>query len=145
MMVIARTAVVLSAAIAAALVLVLVLIRPVQARDKEPEFKGIMVEEGQPAKPRRGEKKARGERSKRAAKPRSRPRGSSTYIPPPVPSPSGGPPSPAMLAPPPAPYKPPPINSFGDRVTNCIHSFPLNAGVGNNPTNRDAYVRQCAN
>jgi hypothetical protein len=42
-------------------------------------------------------------------------------------------------------YKPPPINSFSDRVTQCQHSFPLNAGLGNNPTNRDFYVRYCAN
>jgi hypothetical protein len=40
-------------------------------------------------------------------------------------------------------YKPPSINSVGDRVTNCLHSFPLNAGLGNNPTNRDLYVRSC--
>jgi len=42
-------------------------------------------------------------------------------------------------------YRPPPINSFSDRVTGCNHSFPLNAGIGNNPTDRSAYVRQCAN
>jgi hypothetical protein len=36
-------------------------------------------------------------------------------------------------------------NSFSDRVTRCNHSFPLNAGIGNNPTDRDSYVRQCAN
>lgn len=42
-------------------------------------------------------------------------------------------------------YKPPPINSVGDRVTNCRHSFPLNAGLGSNPSNRDFYVRSCAN
>jgi hypothetical protein len=35
--------------------------------------------------------------------------------------------------------------SFSDRVTNCIHSYPLNAGVGNNPTNQTAYMGQCAN
>jgi hypothetical protein len=29
--------------------------------------------------------------------------------------------------------KPPPINRFSDRVTQRIHSFPLNAGLGNNP------------
>jgi hypothetical protein len=31
-------------------------------------------------------------------------------------------------------YKPWPINSVGDRIPNCLHSFPLNAGLGNNPT-----------
>ncbi len=38
-----------------------------------------------------------------------------------------------------------PINTFSDRITNCLHSFPLNAGLGNNPTERDFYVRSCAN
>jgi hypothetical protein len=58
---------------------------------------------------------------------------------PPVPSPSPLPLQPALPV-----YKPPPINSVGDRVTNCLHSFPLNAGLGNNPTNRDFYVRSPA-
>jgi hypothetical protein len=83
--------------------------------------------------------------NKRAERLSKIPQGSSTYVPPPVPSPRGGPPSPVLLQPPPAPYNPPPINSFSDRVTQCLHSFPLNAGLGNNPTNRDAYVRSCAN
>jgi hypothetical protein len=43
------------------------------------------------------------------------------------------------------PLQPPPINSVSDRVTQCLHSFPLNAGLGNNPTNRDFYVRSCVN
>lgn len=47
-------------------------------------------------------------------------------------------------APPPA-YVPPAKPSFSDRVTNCIHSYPLNAGIGNNPTERNAYIGQCAN
>jgi len=42
-------------------------------------------------------------------------------------------------------YRPPPINSFSDRVRNCIHSYPLNAGIGNNPTDQSSYIRQCAN
>jgi hypothetical protein len=79
----------------------------------------------------------------RAERPRTIPRGSSTSIGPPVPSPG----VPSAIAPQPSVgvYKPPPINSFGDRVTGCLHSFPLNAGLGNNPTNRDFYVRSCAN
>lgn len=81
----------------------------------------------------------------RAERPRAVPHGSSTYVPPPVPSPSGGPPPPALLQPAPAPPQSPPITTFSDRVTRCIHSFPLNAGVGNNPANLDAYVRHCAN
>ena len=83
--------------------------------------------------------------SGRAERPRTIPRGSGTYIPPPVPSPSGGPPSPALLQPPPQAHKPPPIESFGDRVTKCIHSYPLNKGIGNNPTDQQMYIRQCAN
>jgi hypothetical protein len=49
-----------------------------------------------------------------------------------------------QAAPPPiyaAPSKP----SFSDKVTNCIHSYPLNAGIGNNPADRNAYIGQCAN
>jgi hypothetical protein len=42
-------------------------------------------------------------------------------------------------------YQPPAINSFSDRVTQCNHSFAFNAGIGNNLTNRDFYVRSCAN
>jgi hypothetical protein len=80
---------------------------------------------------------------KRGDRPVRIPRGSSTYIPPPVPSPSAVPPAP--LTQPPGVYRPPPIQSFGDRVTNCIHSYPLNAGIGNNPTDRQMYIRQCAN
>lgn len=41
--------------------------------------------------------------------------------------------------------KPPPINSVGDRVANCLHSFALNGGLANNRTNRDFYVRSCVN
>jgi len=81
----------------------------------------------------------------RAERPVKIPRGSSSYVPPPVPSPLGGPPSPTLLRPQVAPYQPPAINSFSDRVINCNQSFTFNAGVGNNPTNRDAFVRQCAN
>ncbi len=75
------------------------------------------------------------------------PRGSSTYIPPPVPSPNAAnsPPPPQLLQPTPPPYQPPPIKSFSDRVRNCIHSAPLNTGVGNNPANSQAYIGQCAN
>jgi hypothetical protein len=53
---------------------------------------------------------------------------------------------PARVAPPTVDvYRPPPVNTFGDRVRNCIHSYPLNAGIGNNPTDQSAYIRQCAN
>lgn len=78
----------------------------------------------------------------RGERPRKTPRGSSTYIPPPVPSPDTIPPPP--LTQPPGVYQPPRIESFGDRVTRCIHSYPLNKGIGNNPTDQQMYIRQCA-
>jgi hypothetical protein len=85
----------------------------------------------------------------RADRPVHIPRGSSSYIdiPPVNPSPNSpnSPPARALLQPPPEPYKPPPITTYSDRVTNCIHSYPLNAGRGNNPTDQQSYVRQCAN
>jgi hypothetical protein len=86
---------------------------------------------------------ARAYPSERAELPPPRiPRGSSGYIPP-VPSPS--PPSLTLQRPTVTPYMPPPINSFSDRVTQCNQSYTFNAGVGNNPIGRDAYVRSCAN
>ena len=42
-------------------------------------------------------------------------------------------------------WKPPPINSVGNRVTNSLQSFALNAGRATNRTNRDFYVRFCVN
>ena len=77
---------------------------------------------------------------------RPRPRGSSTYIPPVNPSPNAGP-TPQQLLNQQAvqPYRPPPVNTFGDRVTNCTQSFPLNGGIGNNPRDQQSYIRQCAN
>jgi hypothetical protein len=85
---------------------------------------------------------------RRAERPAGRPRGSSTYIPPPVPSPNApSSPPPAVLLQPPRPAASPPAarNTFQDRVINCIHSAPLNAGIGNNPMDQQAYIRQCAN
>jgi hypothetical protein len=79
----------------------------------------------------------------RAGRPVHIPRGSSTYIPPPVPSPYAS--SPPPLTQPPGVYQPPPINSFGDRVIDAIHSYPLEKGIGNNPTDQQMYIRQRAN
>ena len=42
-------------------------------------------------------------------------------------------------------YRPPPITSFGDRATNAIHTYPLQKGIGNNPTDLPSYIRQNAN
>jgi hypothetical protein len=81
---------------------------------------------------------------KQASKPVRIPRGSSTYIPPPVPSPSA---SRAGVTTGQAvqPYNPPPITTFGDRVNNAIQSYPLNKGLGNNPTDQQMYIRQNSN
>jgi hypothetical protein len=107
----------------------------------------IMIEEGRPAgkpaarpaKPAADDAK-KPETPKRQAKPRTVPRGSG-YVPP-----ANLPRTEAIVTPQaPGVYRPPPINSFSDRVRDCNHSFPLNAGIGNNPTDRSAYVRQCAN
>ena len=70
------------------------------------------------------------------------PRGSATYIPP-ISSSGGLPrtPSLAVQAPAVAPYNPPPISNPSERVMQYNQSFPLNGGLGLNPTNRDAYIR----
>jgi hypothetical protein len=89
-----------------------------------------------PKTPAAGEVESR----QRAERPRNIPRGSSGYVPP-APLPPRRLSQPSAIA----PYQPPPINSLSDRVTGCIQSFPFNAGLGNNPTNRDFYVRSCVN
>jgi hypothetical protein len=43
------------------------------------------------------------------------------------------------------PYNPPRITTPGDRATSAIHSYPLNKGVGNNPTDQQMYIRQNSN
>ncbi len=40
-----------------------------------------------------------------------------------------------------APYNPPPISNPSERITQFNHSFEFNKGLGNNPTDRDAYIR----
>jgi hypothetical protein len=83
--------------------------------------------------------------SKKADRPR-RPRGSGAYIPPPIPSPSARAlPAPALVQPAPQVYRPPPITTFSDRVTNAIHDFPLQRGIGNNPNDLQSFIRQRAN
>jgi hypothetical protein len=83
----------------------------------------------------------------RADRPVRIPRGSSTYIPPPVPSPYSinSPPAAALTQPPPAPYQPPPITTFSDRVNNAIQAYPLQKGIGNNPTDQQEFIRQRLN
>jgi hypothetical protein len=74
------------------------------------------------------------------------PRGSSSFvdIPPVNPSPYSSN-SPPVTVPTVQPYNPPPINSFGDRVTGAIHAFPLERGLGNNPNDLQSFIRQRAN
>jgi hypothetical protein len=75
------------------------------------------------------------------------PRGSSTYIPPVVPSPysANSPPASALTQPAPAPYQPPKITTFSDRVNDAIHAYPLEKGIGNNPTDPQMFLRQRLN
>ena len=57
--------------------------------------------------------------------------------------------NPALLSPPSLPlsqpsagvYIPPPVANPSAQINQLNHSFPLNGGLGNNPTNRDAYIR----
>ena len=83
----------------------------------------------------------------RADRPVNIPRGSSTYIPPPSPSPYSvnSPPAAALTQPVPQPYKPPPITTFSDRVNNAIQAYPLEKGIGNNPTDQQQFIRQRLN
>lgn len=69
------------------------------------------------------------------------PRGSANFVPQ-VSSMGGLPRTPLLVQPSAvAPYNPPPINNPSERVMQFNQSFPLNRGLGNNPTDRDAYVR----
>ena len=38
-------------------------------------------------------------------------------------------------------YIPPPVNNPSAQIDQLNHSFPLNRGLGNNPTDRDAFIR----
>src|SRR6516165_3646078 len=38
-------------------------------------------------------------------------------------------------------YIPPPVSNPSAQINQLNHSFPLNGGLGLNPTNRDAYIR----
>ena len=76
---------------------------------------------------------------KEAKRPVHIPRGSASL----VPAGSSSLPRTPSLGPPLAvtPYNPPAINSPSDRVIQSNQSFPLNGGLGNNPSTRDAYIR----
>ena len=87
------------------------------------------------------------EPAQRAERPIHIPRGSSTYIPPPSPSPysSNSPPAAALTQPVPQPYKPPPITTFSDKVNSAIQAYPLQKGIGNNPVDQQQFIRQRIN
>ena len=75
--------------------------------------------------------------TERRERPRLTARGSSgRYIAPLQPTPSLTLPQPST-----APYIPPPIANPSAQINQLNQSFPLNGGLGNNPTNRDAYIR----
>ena len=94
----------------------------------------------------RGDKGSK-EPTQRADRPVKIPRGSGTYIPPPNPSPysSSSPPAAALTQPGVQPYKPPPITTFSDKVNDAIHAYPLQKGIGNNPTDQQQFIRQRVN
>ena len=91
-------------------------------------------------------RRAQPEPRQRADRPVKIPRGSSTYIPPPNPSPYSvnSPPAAALTQPAPQPYKPPPITTFSDRVNSAIQAYPLEKGIGNNPSDQQQFIRQRA-
>jgi hypothetical protein len=67
------------------------------------------------------------------------PRGSASFVPP---ISSVTPLTPLISSPPPAAaYNPPPVSNPSERITQFNQSFQFNKGLGNNPTDRDAYVR----
>jgi hypothetical protein len=39
------------------------------------------------------------------------------------------------------PYIPPPVANPSERINQLNQSFPFNAGIGNNPADRDSYIR----
>jgi hypothetical protein len=87
-----------------------------------------------PKYPARGEEQEHA--TERAKYPHVTARGSgSVYVAPlprspsPIPQPSA------------APYIPPPISNPSERIMQLNQSFPLNGGLGNNPSDRDSYVR----
>jgi hypothetical protein len=87
-----------------------------------------------PQRPGRGE--AREQATERAKYPRvTTGGGGNIYVAPPPRAPS------PIAQPSVTPYVPPPISNPSERITQFNHSFPLNGGIGLNPSDRDSYVR----
>jgi hypothetical protein len=77
------------------------------------------------------------EATERTERPRVTKRGSGApYI-----APLQRPPSLTLTQPSAGPYIPPPINNPSERINQLNQSFPLDRGLGNNPTDRDTYIR----
>jgi hypothetical protein len=90
-----------------------------------------------PRRHARGEEPEQKQPIQRAERPRVSTRGSSgPYIAQPLRTPSLTPIQPSVT-----PYIPPTVNNPSERINQLNHSFPLNGGLGNNPTDRDAYIR----
>jgi hypothetical protein len=88
------------------------------------------------SRPKKPESKER--QNKGAERPRSIARGSSAYVAP-IPLPRTG--RDIGSVPVVTPYIPPPIDNPSERIHQLNHSFPLNRGLGLNPTDRDQYIR----
>jgi hypothetical protein len=90
-----------------------------------------------PRRSARGQEQEQEQPTKRAQRPRVTARG------------SGGAYAPARLSTPSLPlsqpsagvYIPPPVNNPSAQINQLNQSFPLNGGLGLNPTDRDAYIR----
>jgi hypothetical protein len=90
-----------------------------------------------PRRPASGKEQEQKQPTQRAGRPNAAARGSGgPYIAPPLRTPSL-----TLTQPSAAPYIPPPVNNPSERINQLNHSFPLNGGLGNNPTDRDAYIR----
>src|SRR5215831_9620493 len=94
----------------------------------------IMQGMGCPKRVARGEEQ---EPTPRGDRPRRRVRGSGgPYIPSYQPTPSLPLSQPSVGV-----YIPPPVSNPSAQINQLNQSFPFNAGLGNNPTNRDAFIR----
>jgi hypothetical protein len=92
---------------------------------------------GCPQRPARGGEQAGEQAPKGAERRRFTTRGSSgSYIAPVQRTPSLALPQPSA-----SPYTPPPIANPSERIKQLNESFPLNGGLGLNPSNRDDYIR----
>jgi len=88
-------------------------------------------------RPARAEEQEQRQPTQRAERPRLTVRGSGgRYV-----APVQRAPSLTLSQPSAGPYIPPPVNNPSERINQLNQSFPLNGGLGNNPTNRDAYIR----